>query len=138
MARDAASMTGRYPGCARRPSPRSRDIGCSWPSAASLSLGFLRRPAVGLGGGAAHQHRPLAVAQTVGLEKRLGRLLVIDHGEGPRPIGAPQAALDSPGIEDALQRVPDIVVGKRLLRQGAGAADFDHRILALGELQYFR
>jgi hypothetical protein len=34
-----------------------------------LVLTFLRRPAISLGAGAAHQHRPLGVAQAVGLQE---------------------------------------------------------------------
>src|SRR5580700_7869769 len=64
-------------------------------------LTFLRRPAIGFGAGAAHQHGPLGVAQAVGLQEGLDGLLVIDDGERARPIRAPQAAIETPGIEDA-------------------------------------
>src|SRR5262245_45665566 len=67
-------------------------------SRTATSLTLLRRPAIGLGAGAAHQHRALAVAQALGLHERVDRLLVIDHGEGAGPVGAPQAALEPPGI----------------------------------------
>jgi hypothetical protein len=40
------------------------------------ALGFLRRPAIGLGAGAAHQHCPLTVAQAVSSEEWLDRLFV--------------------------------------------------------------
>src|SRR5439155_24711345 len=71
-------------------------------------LTFLRRPAISLGAGAAHQHRPLAVAQAVGLQEGLDRLLVVDDGERARPVRAPQAALETPGIEHAGKRVPNV------------------------------
>ena len=88
--------------------------------------------------GAAHQHRPLGVAQAVGLQERLDGLLVVDDGEGARPVRAPQAAIETPGIEHAGQRVPDVREGIGLLGQRAGAADLDHRVLALGEVQHLR
>ena len=72
------------------------------------TIDFLRRPAIGLGAGAAHQHRPLAVAQAVGLEEGLDGLLVVDDGEGARPVRAPQAAVETPGIEHAGERIPDV------------------------------
>jgi hypothetical protein len=53
------------------------------------TLSFPRRPAVGLGAGAAHQHGPLGVAEAVRFQKRLDGLLVVDDGERARPVGAP-------------------------------------------------
>src|ERR1700761_8550656 len=90
----------------------------------SLTL-LLRRPAIGLGAGAAHQHGAFAVAQAIGLDEGLDRLLVVDDRERAGPVGAPQATLETPGIEHACQRVPDVRERIWLLRQGAGAADLD-------------
>jgi len=59
------------------------------------ALTFLRRPAVSLGAGAAHQHGPLGVAQAVGLEEGFDGLLVIDDGDA-RVQRAPQANGQSP------------------------------------------
>src|ERR1700722_375446 len=42
---------------------------------------LLRRPAISLGARAAHQHRPLAVAQAVSLQEGHDALLVVDDGE---------------------------------------------------------
>src|SRR5579862_4394363 len=75
---------------------------------APIRLGFFRRPAIGLGGSAAHQHCPLGGAQPVGPEEGLDGVFVVDDGERARPVGAPQAALETPGIEHAGQRVPDV------------------------------
>src|SRR5262245_66530065 len=95
----------------------------SWGSSFHVhpSSALLGRPAVRLGARTSHQHRPLAVTQTLGLEERFGGLLVVDDRKGAGPVGAPQAALETPGIEDARKRVPDVVEGIRLLRQRAGA-----------------
>src|SRR6202043_4070847 len=49
-------------------------------------------PPVSLGAGAAHQHRPVGIAQAVSLTERLDGLLVVDDGEGAGPAGAPQAS----------------------------------------------
>ena len=70
----------------------------------SLSSATSHRPCTG----SAHQHGPLAVAQAAGLEERLDGLLVVDDREGPGPVGAPQAAVETPGIEHARERVPDV------------------------------
>src|SRR5216684_3447315 len=109
------------------PSSRSKEV-----------LAFRRRPAISLGAGTAHQHRPFGVAQPVGLQEGLDGLLVIDDGERARPVRAPQAAIETPGIEQASQRVPDVGERIGLPRQRAGAADLDHRVLAFGEFQHFR
>ena len=59
---------------------------------------------------AAHQHRRL-LAESIGIAKRLDRLLVVNDGKGARPVGAPQAALEAPRVEHALERIPDVRVG---------------------------
>ena len=74
----------------------------------------------------------------LGLEEGLDRLLVVDDGERAGPVGAPQAALETPGIEDAGQRIPDVRERIRLARQRAGAADLDHDVRAPGEFEHLR
>src|SRR5712671_1103531 len=76
------------------------DFGATSPLPA-LTLTFLRRPAISLGAGAAHQHSPLGVAQAISHAERLDGLLVVDDGERARPVRAPQAAIETPGIEHA-------------------------------------
>src|SRR5215467_15983877 len=105
---------------------------------AATSLPLARRPTIGLGARAAHQHRALAVAQAVGLDEGLDSLLVVDDRIGARPVRAPKAALESPGIEHAGERIPDVRERIRLLRQRAGAADLDHHVWAPGEVQHLR
>src|SRR5205823_7855174 len=84
----------------------------------------LRRPPIRLGAGAAHQHRPFSVSQAVGLAEGLDGLLVVDDRESAGPVGAPQAALEAPGVEQTRERIPDVREGIRLLRQRACAAHF--------------
>src|SRR4051794_13288479 len=70
---------------------------CARPvGSCGLRSTFPRRPAIGLGAGAAHQHGALGVAQTLCLEKRLHALLITDHRKGAGPVGAPQAAFETP------------------------------------------
>src|SRR5215471_12404604 len=71
-------------------------------------LTFFRQPAISLGAGAAHQHGPLSVAQAVSLKKGLDGLLVVDDCGRARPVRAPQAAIETPGVEQAGKRVPDV------------------------------
>ena len=56
------------------------------------NLTFLRRPTIGLGARAAHQHRSLIVAETASLEEGLDGLLIVDDGVCACPVRAPQAA----------------------------------------------
>jgi hypothetical protein len=86
------------------------------------ALSFLRRPTIRLGGGATHQRGSLAGAQTVGLQERLDRLLVIDDGDRTRPVGAPQAAIDNVserrivGVDRLDQREPVWVSAPQIYR----------------------
>src|SRR5438874_13084095 len=82
-------------------------------------LVLLRRPAISLGAGAAHQHCPLAVAQAISLNERLDGLLVVDDSKRACPVRAPQAAIEPPGIKHAGKRVPNVWKWIRLPRQRA-------------------
>src|SRR5215472_12613680 len=102
--------------------PRTpRKTGASRPSVLTdkrdPALGFFRRTPIRLGAGAAHQHRTLGVAEAVSLQEGLDTLLVVDHRKRARPVRAPQAALEPPGVGYAGQRVPDVRERIRLLRQ---------------------
>src|SRR5262245_1458154 len=78
---------------------------------AIMTLAFLRRPAVSLGAGTAHQHRALTLAQAAGETEGLDGLFVVDDREGAGPVGAPQAAVEAPGVEHTGERVPDVWEG---------------------------
>src|SRR3984885_15385532 len=103
-----------------------------------LALDFVWRPAIRLGASAAHQHRPLGVAEPVSFQEGLDTLLVVDDRKRARPVRSPQAAVEPPGVEYAGQRGPKVRERIRLFRQRAGAGDLDHRILALCEFHHFR
>src|SRR5262245_15067861 len=113
---------------------RQADWSLRAPQAGSIAprLALLRRPAIGFGARAAHQHRSLTVAQAVSLKEGLDGLLVVDNGICARPVRAPQATIETPGIEHAGERIPDIREWVRFARQRAGAAHLDHRVLAFG------
>src|SRR5258705_11623164 len=102
-------------------SPISSSVGTrgsrSTPSRPAASLAFanspsasrlFRRPAIRLGAGTAHQHCAFTVAQAIGLAERLDGLLVVDDSEGASPVGTPQAAFETPGVEHAGKGVPDV------------------------------
>ena len=67
-------------------------------------------PTVRLLARATHQHRAFALAQAISLKERLDGVFVVDDREGARPVGAPQAALETPRVEYFRERVPDVVV----------------------------
>ena len=73
-----------------------------------------RLPPIRLGTRAAHQHGPLGLAQALRHAERLDALLVIDDRKRARPVGAPQAAIETPGVEHARQRIPDVGIRIRL------------------------
>src|SRR5215831_7034156 len=65
---------------------------------------LLRRPAIRLGAGTAHQHCAFTVAQAVGPAEGLDGLLVVDDCEGASPVGAPETAFETPRVEHAGDR----------------------------------
>jgi hypothetical protein len=97
----------------------------------------LRRAAQKLGAGGAQQHCPFSVAQTVSLKEGLDGPLVIDDCERPRPVRAPQAAIETsgsntrpcalprprlpgrPGRKRERPRRPSLVLEQSLPRDGA-------------------
>jgi hypothetical protein len=78
-----------------------------------------------------HKQGPVTVGRAVGDAKRLDPLLVCQQPDRSDPVGAPHAATEAKGIEDAAERVPYVFVGEGLVRQGAGPADF-HRDVVVG------
>src|SRR5215510_11981208 len=83
-------------------------------SNARTRLPLLRGPAVRPGACAAHQHGPFTIAQAGGVAEGLDGLLVVDHGEGARPVRTPEATREAPRVEHAGERVPDVREGVRL------------------------
>src|SRR5215831_8872392 len=110
---------------ARRPRAAIHTMPCRLPNtkrhrrytSAIMTLAFLRRPAISLGAGTAHQRRALALAQAVGETEGFDGLFVIDDRECAGPVGAPQAAVEAPGVEHTGERVPDVWEGIGFLGQ---------------------
>src|SRR3954471_9047677 len=97
----------------------TRSAPASFKAVHLIALAFVRLPPIRLGTRAAHQHRALRIREPLRLEERLHTLLVVHDGGRARPVRAPEAALEAPRIEDALQRIPDVAVGIGLLRERA-------------------
>src|SRR5207237_5759191 len=58
--------------------------------------------------------------------------------EGASPVGTPQAAFETPGVEHAGEGVPDVRERIGFAGERAGTADLDHRVPAPGEVQHLR
>src|SRR4030095_10793652 len=101
-------------------------------------LAFLWRPAILLGAVTTHQHRSFTVAQAVVLAERLDGLFVVHDCEGASPVGTPQAAFETPGVEHAGEGVPDVRERIGFVGQRAGTADLDHSVPAPGKVQHLR
>ena len=58
-----------------------------------------------------HERGPVAVRQAVGDAKSLDAFLVGQQLDGSRPVSSPHTAIEAKGVEDAEQRIPDVLVG---------------------------
>src|SRR5262249_51872778 len=92
------------------------DLTCEGAGGCQTETPLFRRPAISLGAGPAHQHCPVSVAQAISPKEGLDGLLVVDDCERAGPVRAPQAAIETPGIEHAGKRVPNILEGIRFGR----------------------
>src|SRR4029434_3082821 len=84
-------------------------------TSAIMLLACLWRPAISLGAGSAHQHRALTLAQAVSETEGLDGLFGANDRECAGPVGAPQAAVEAPGVEHTGERVPDVWEGIEFL-----------------------
>src|SRR5215207_6087909 len=83
----------------------------------------LALPLVDLSYRSSHEHRLVALGQALAIAERCHGLLIGQHADRAGPVGAPHAAIQPERIDDAQHRLPDVVVGERLVRLRAGAAD---------------
>src|SRR5882762_6715676 len=95
----------------------------------------LRRPLVDALERAAHERALVALRQPIGVAEGIDALLVRQESDRAGPVGAPQAAVDAEGVEDAGERVPDVLEGIGLARERAGAGDLDRDIRLTGEFE---
>jgi hypothetical protein len=117
VVRRGAPVLGRSP--ARRAS--SSDVAYS----AGLRRG---RPVVDPRERVAHQAGAVAVRETVANPERLDALLIGQQRDGPGPICAPEAAIQPERVEDAPERIPDVPIRERIMRQGASSGDLDRDV----------
>ena len=83
-----------------------------------------------------HQRRAVGVGEAVGYAEGLYALLVGQQADGPRPVGAPEAAVEAVGVEDAAQGLPDVGVGEGFVGEGAGAGNLDDHVVQLRRGQH--
>src|SRR5215469_14777875 len=112
----------------------ARSSSCQNRAVSSLHL----RPIVDPHQCLAHQSGAVALRQTIGDPKGVNALLVGQHSDCAGPVGAPHATVEAESVEDPAERIPNIAIGKRLVRQRAGAAYLDGDIVMGGERQQLR
>src|ERR1700691_4213176 len=88
-----------------------------------------RRPVVDAAERVAHQPGAVGTGKTGRDAEGVDALFISEEGDGAGPVGAPEAAVEAESVEDAAERVPDVGVGKLLVRQRAGAADLDDDVV---------
>src|SRR5215469_12451644 len=80
-----------------------------------------------------HEHCLVVLGQAFGVAERRHTLLIGQHADRPRPVGAPHATIQPKRVDDPQDRLPDIVVGEGLVRHRAGAADLHPYVLVLSQ-----
>src|SRR5437868_8801862 len=80
-----------------------------------------------------HERWLVILGQAFGVAERRDALLIGQHADRPRPVGAPHATVQPERIDDPQYRLPDIVVGERLVRHRASAADLYPYVLVLSQ-----
>src|ERR1700724_155542 len=86
---------------------------------------FLRR--------SSHERCLVSFGQAFGLAERRDALLIGQHADRPRPVGAPHATIQPERVDDPQHRLPDIVVWERLVRHRAGTTDLYSYVLVLSQ-----
>src|SRR5215467_3594312 len=85
-----------------------------------------------------HERCLIALGQAFGLAERRDALFVGQHADRAGPVGAPHAAIEPERIDDPQHRLPDIVVGERLARHRAGAADLHPDVSIARQVEQLR
>src|SRR5215469_3858180 len=101
-------------------------------------IGAVALPLVDLLQRSAHQRCLVALGQAFGVAERRHTLLIGQHADCPRPVGAPHATIQPKRIDYPQYRIPDIVVWERLVRHRAGAADLHPYVLVLSQGEELR
>src|SRR5262249_23298624 len=79
-------------------------------SSARGGSGSFRGPLVHALQRASHQRALVAVRQAIAVAESVDALLVRQQFHRAGPVGAPHAAIDAEGVEDARERIPDVLV----------------------------
>src|SRR5262249_60598548 len=82
---------------------------------------------------ASHQLAAVAIGQPVREPERIDPLCIGQQLDRACPVGSPHAAVETKGVEDAAERLPDVSVRELFARQRAGAADLDRDVWMRGQ-----
>src|SRR5256885_9042141 len=96
-------------------------------------IGTVALPLVDFLQRSSHQRCLVVLGQAFGVAERRDALLIGQHADRPRPVGAPHATIQPERIDDPQYRLPDIVVWERLVRHRAGTADLHPYVLVLSQ-----
>src|SRR5580700_10878559 len=96
-------------------------------------IGTVALPLVDFLQRSSHERCLVVLGQAFGVAERRDALLIGQHADRPRPVGAPHATIQPERIDDVQYRLPDIVVWERLMRHRAGTADLHPYVLALSQ-----
>src|SRR5213592_975999 len=105
--------------------PTAADCGAAESILALPFVDFLQR--------SSHERCLVVLGQAFGVAERRDALLIAQHANRPRPVGAPHATIQPERIDDPQYRLPDIVVWERLVRHRAGTADLHPYVLVLSQ-----
>src|ERR1051326_62050 len=85
-----------------------------------------------------HEHCLVVLGQAFGVAERRDALLISQHADRPRPVGAPHATIQPERIDDPQYRLPNIVIWEGLVRHRAGTADLHPYVLVLSHGEQLR
>src|SRR5436309_10143910 len=110
--RDANSLSP-VPSAAR-PSRTARRMLFSFMARSRPPPGTVALPLVDLLQRSPHERCLVVLGQEFGVAERRDALLIGQHADRPRPVGAPHATIEPKRIDDPQHRLADIVVWARL------------------------
>src|ERR1700726_853995 len=98
-------------------------------------IGTVALPLVDFLQRSSHERCLVVLGQAFGVAERRDALLIGQHADRPRPVGAPHATIQPERIDAPQYRLPDIVVWEGLVRHRAGTGYLPPylRVLSQGE-----
>src|SRR5260370_25436581 len=96
-------------------------------------IGTVALPLVDFLQRSSHERCLIVLGQAFGVAERRDALLIGQHADRPRPVGAPHASIQPERIDDPQYRLPELVVWERLVRHRAGTADLHPYVLVLSQ-----